>query len=81
MLQRAPFTKDEIKKVAFDMAPYKSSGKDGLHAEFFYRTWEIAGDSFCEYVLKFLYSRTLPEGANDTIITLIPKVKHLEVIS
>ena len=54
-----PFTKEEIKKSLFDMAPFKSPGKDGLHAGFFQKSWETIGNSLCEHVLNFLNTGTL----------------------
>ena len=43
-----PFMKDEIRKYLFDMAPFKSPGKDGLHVRFFQKSWETIGNSLGE---------------------------------
>ena len=39
------------------------------------------GDSLSEFVLNFLETSLLPEGENDTLLVLIPKVKHPNMIS
>ena len=44
ILQR-PFTKEEVKRALFGMAPFKSPGNDGLHVGFFQKSWAIVGES------------------------------------
>ena len=80
LLQR-PFSKEEVKTMLFDMEPFKALGNDGLHAGFYQKAWTIVGDSLCVFVLNFLETGLLPEGANDTLLVLIPKVKHPDMIS
>ena len=77
MLQKT-FTRDEIKSALFNMAPFKAPGKDSLHVRFFQKSWDVVGDSLCEFALTFFASGTLLEGMNDTSLVLIPKVKHPE---
>ena len=77
LLQR-PFTKVEIKKSLFDMTHFKSLINDGLHAGFFQKSWDIMGNSLCEYALNFFSFGILPKGSNDTLLALIPKVNNLE---
>ena len=67
--------------MLFDLAPFKALGNDGLHAGFYQKAWNIVGDSLCEFVLNFLETSLLPKGANGTLLVLIPKVKHLDMIS
>ena len=45
------------------------------------KTWNIVGPSMCDLVLQFLDTGVLPNGLNETILTLIPKVLHPENIS
>ena len=70
------FTKEEVKRALFDMAPFKSPGNDGLHAGFFQKSWAIVGESLCDYVLKFLDYGVLSEGSNGTLLVLIPKLNN-----
>ena len=67
--------------MLFDKVPFKAPQKDGLHAGFYQKAWNIVGDSLCEFVLNFLEIGLLPERANDTLLVLIPKVKHPYMIS
>ena len=73
-----PFSKDEDKKALFDMAPYKVPCVDGFHAGFFQGAWPVVRDTLCAFVLHFLHTRCLPEGANDILLVLIPKVACVE---
>ena len=74
-------TRDEIRDALFDMNPFKSPGKDGFHVGFYQKTWDIVGPSMCDLVFQFLNTGVLPDGLNETILTLIPKVLHPENIS
>ena len=65
LLQR-PFSKDEVKRAPFDMAPLKSLDNDGFHAGFFQKAWNTVGDSLYDYALQFFNSGILPEGSNET---------------
>lgn len=69
-----PFIPEEIKKVLYDMNPCKAPGPDGFSEGFFQKTWEITGSTSIELGLNFFSNGELPQGCNDTIITLIPKV-------
>ena len=70
-----PFTKEDIKKSLFDMAPYKFPSNDRFHAGLFQKAWEVFGDSLDKYSLNLLQNGVLPEGSNDTLLVLILKVK------
>ena len=80
LLQR-PFSNKEVKTTLFDMAPFKALRNDGLHPGFYQKAWNIVGDSLCEFVLNFLETGLLSKEANDTLLDLIPKVKHPNMIS
>ena len=54
---------------------------DGLHAEFFQKTWDVVGDSLCGYALTIFFSGRVSKGMNDTSVVLIPKLKHAESLS
>jgi len=72
----APFTNQDVLFALKGMHPCKAPGSDGFHAFFFQRVWHIVGTDVCEIVLHILRGNPMPEGINDTFITLIPKVPH-----
>ena len=63
------------------MASFKAPRIDGMHAGFYQKTGHVIGESLCNYVIYFINSVNLPEGSNDTILVLIPKVRHSKLIS
>ncbi|XP_019155036.1 PREDICTED: uncharacterized protein LOC109151890 [Ipomoea nil] len=69
------------------MAPFKAPGPDSYHAGFFQKSWSVVGDDLTKFVLEFMKFGILPDGCNNTILTLIPEisspktVKHLWPIS
>ena len=48
---------------------------------FYHHLWPLVKDSVCQFVLDFFHISILPSGVNYTLLTLIPKVNHLEHIS
>lgn len=70
----AEYKLEEVKEVLFQMAPLKALGSDGYPAHFFQRHWEVCGAEIADIVLKILRGEDNPEGLNDTILVLIPKV-------
>lgn len=74
-------TREEVKTEMFDMAPYKAPGPDGLPAGFYQKAWSIVGDSICSLVETYFETGTLPDGINDTLISLIPKVACPESVT
>ncbi|XP_019186483.1 PREDICTED: uncharacterized protein LOC109181186 [Ipomoea nil] len=75
-----PFSPEEIKQALFDMSPCKAPGPDGFSAGFYQQTWQIVGDLIVTFASKFFENGSLPEGSNDTIITLIPKTENPETV-
>ncbi|KAL5566188.1 hypothetical protein UlMin_029352 [Ulmus minor] len=70
------FGPDDVKEAVFQMAPTKSPGADGMSALFYQRFWAVVGEDVTEACLGFT-NRGLPLGnINETIITLIPKIKN-----
>ena len=65
------FDIDEVKRVVFDMTPFKAPGEDGLHAGFYKHTWPVVRESIHKYVSDFLTYCTLPESSTDTIRILV----------
>ena len=76
-----PYTGEEVKLALFRMAPSKAQGVDGFTAGFYQRHWDLLGNDVTLAVLDFLNGGELPEGMNDTSITLIPKVRFPRKIS
>ena len=62
------------------MPSFKAVGPDGLHVGFYRKMWNIVGKTVCKFVLDFLNTRRLPDGVNDTFISIIPKVRNPEVV-
>ena len=76
-----PFEAAEIHKALFQMAPSKGPGVDGFTAGFFHRHWELLQREVIPAVLEFLNGGELPVELNDTLITLIPKVRNPQNIT
>jgi hypothetical protein len=77
----APFTPEDVKKAAFSIGDFKAPGPDGLHAVFYKKFWNICGEDITQEVLLALNSSTIPEGWNDTMVVLIPKVDEPELVT
>lgn len=63
------------------MAPYKAPGPDGFPVGFYQKTWITVGMSICGLVSDYLDSGIMPEGLNDTLVSLIPKNPHPESVT
>ena len=70
------FESEDVRKALFQMAPSNAPGVDGFTAGFFQRHRSLLKDDIIPAVLDFLNGGVLPEGMNNTSITLIPKVRH-----
>jgi hypothetical protein len=77
----APFDADDVKKAAFSIGDLKAPGPDVLHAVFYKKNWDICGVAITQEVLQALNSGIIPEGWNDTIVVLNPKVDDPENIT
>ncbi|XP_031103479.1 uncharacterized protein LOC116007017 [Ipomoea triloba] len=73
-------TKEEVHAALSDMTPFKALGPNGFHAAFYQRMWGVMGDSLFTLVKNAFESGTLPEGLNDTLVALIPKVNNPETV-
>lgn len=75
---RRDFTAEDIKGVIMDMAQLKVPGPDGMRDSFYQNMWPIIENFVTDIALSFFRTCDIPEGFNDTIITLISKVHNLE---
>ena len=70
----AEFTEKEISDSLFQMGPLKAPGKDGFPARFFQKNWAVMKEEIVMAVREFFRTSNMPQGVNDTVIVLIPKV-------
>ncbi|KAL9683709.1 hypothetical protein QQ045_015537 [Rhodiola kirilowii] len=70
-----PFTATEVQEAAFQLGSTKAPGIDGFSALFYQKSWEIVKGEVFHFVLKFLNEGELDPVVNETLITLVPKVK------
>ncbi|XP_055962295.1 uncharacterized protein LOC130015681 [Mercurialis annua] len=75
------FGDEEIVKALKDMAPTKAPGKDGFPALFYQRYWQVVGKEITEVCLLILNSEIEVNCINETIISLIPKIKNAKCMS
>ncbi|XP_062093665.1 uncharacterized protein LOC133799682 [Humulus lupulus] len=71
-----PFTKKDVKSAMFSIGSIKSPGPDGYGAGFFKALWNEIGDEISYAILSFFQLGKLPQGFNDAMLSLIPKVEH-----
>ena len=77
----ADFSSHGVSTALRSMGSLKAPGPDGFHALFFQRNWNLVGEVVCQTILKVLNGEALPDGMNDTFITLIPKVPSPETVT
>ena len=76
-----PYAVEEVFQALRTMAPLKAPGPDGFQAFFYQKYWTLVGRSVCDLVLGVLNGGHLPEGLNDTFLTLIPKVDNPQKVT
>jgi hypothetical protein len=69
------FTREEIKEALDGIGDLKAPGADGMPALFYKHFWETV---VVDEVLNVLQGGNIPEGWNETIVVLIPKVQTPE---
>lgn len=75
------FTSEEVKAALENIGDLKAPRPDGMPAIFFKKYWDVVGEKLTREVLHILRGGPMPEGWNDTIISLIPKVDRPEKVT
>ncbi|KAL5543298.1 hypothetical protein UlMin_011008 [Ulmus minor] len=70
------FVAEDVRTAVFQMAPTKSPGADGMSAIFYQKFWPIIGEDITAACLSFVNGGLSLGSINETIITLLPKVKN-----
>jgi hypothetical protein len=76
----SPFTGEDMWAALESIGDLKTPGADGMPSIFYKKFWPIVGDYVKSEVLNVLNGGVMPQGWNDTVIVLIPKVKNPEKI-
>ena len=76
----ADFKAWEVHEAVKQMAPLKARGLDGMPPIFFQHFWPLVGEEVTTTILQFLHTAIFPCHSNHTFISLIPKVKNLELV-
>jgi hypothetical protein len=64
---------EEVWEALQSIRDFKAPGPDGISSIFYKRFWPLLGDMVKKEVLSV--GSSIPQGWNDTIIVLIPKIK------
>jgi hypothetical protein len=75
------FTDEEIKAALDNIGDLKAPGPDDMAVVFYKRFWDIVGRKITDEVLEFLNGGEMPHHWNETIISLIPKVKQPDKVT
>ncbi|KAL5545701.1 hypothetical protein UlMin_005388 [Ulmus minor] len=70
------FEAEDVRTAVFQMAPTKSPGADGMSAIFYHKFWPIVGEEITAAYLGFVNGGHPLGSINETIITLLPKIKN-----
>ena len=71
-----PFSAQEVEKTLFMMGASKAPGPNGFIAGFYQSHWQTVGPSVTNAVLDFLNGGQMLDASNQTMLVLIPKIKH-----
>ncbi|KAL6135028.1 hypothetical protein ACLB2K_067256 [Fragaria x ananassa] len=71
---------EEVLSALKGMDSASAPGPDGFNGYFFVSCWDIVGDEVVAAVQYFFRFGTLPASFNSSLITLIPKVDHVDTI-
>lgn len=74
------FSADEVKQALESIGDLKAPGPDGLPSIFFKSIRDVVGGKLTHEVLGVLIGGKIPDGWNEMIIALIPKVEKPEKV-
>ena len=77
----APFTVDEIEKVAKEFPTDRAPGPDGFNGMFLKKCWDIINQDFYTMVWDFFEGNCDIQSINISYITLIPKIANSETMN
>lgn len=69
------FTGEEVLNTLHQMHQTKALGPDGMLGLFFQKYWHVMGSDVLSFISSILNDGVSPQCVNQTLITLIPKVK------
>lgn len=69
-------TGHEVRIAVQQLGKHKAPGPDGLPALFFQRFWPVVGEAITNFIFQVFRTGVIPEGMNDSLITLIPKCEQ-----
>lgn len=75
-----PFSAEEVKSALDSIGDLKAPGPDGMPSIFYKNCWDLVGNKVTAEVLNVLAGGDIPDGWNDTVIALIPKVQNPEQV-
>lgn len=74
-------TEEEVRVAVFAMHPEKSPGIDGFNPAFYQVFWNIVKHDVIQFCQRFMNTRELPDGVNQTLVCLIPKIKNPQTMA
>uniref|UniRef100_A0A803QR81 Reverse transcriptase domain-containing protein n=1 Tax=Cannabis sativa TaxID=3483 RepID=A0A803QR81_CANSA len=74
------YTDSKIKRATFQLSSDKAPGSDGYSGSFFQKNWHIVGNDVLEAAKGFLNGDANIEAINHTVIVLIPKHSHPQLV-
>jgi hypothetical protein len=75
------FSEEEVKNALDSIGDFKAPGPDGMPSIFYKNLWDVVGTKLSTEVPHVLSQNKLPEGWNDTVISLIPKTDKPKRVS